>query len=269
VTLATNDFLAHYGVKGMKWGVRKNDPYASTESRSLRKESTRKAQAFSDSVMAKRYATLKMSEREYKSLSTGKEFIQKGDYLRRTTKDPRQSLPKETFASRTLNDAKTYNAILAGPSGAKKYKTPVYELDIKAVKKLAGPSEKERVDIFMDVLSKPKVQLPDGTTMTGKDYLTKRYAPELREMSTKQAGLEFYRKFTWLNYETNNPLTRAYNDEVKSRGYDFMTDDNNKDYLTKKPAILLNTKSDTVDVVGIRRLTADEINKAQRELTPP
>lgn len=261
-------YLAHFGVKGMRWGVRKSDPHDSTESQGLRSESARNANEFSTRAIEKRYSTTRMSEDEYATLSRGKEFIEKGDLLLRTTKNPATVLAGQTFVSRTLGDAKVYNAILAGGAGKITY-TPTYELEARAVKKLAGPSEKERVDIFVDVLSKPSIRLPHtGETMTGKAYLEKYYAPEIREMSAKQAGLEMYRKFTWLNYETDNPLTQAYTNTVRSKGYDFMTDDNNKGYLTQKPAILLKADS-SMQVTKVRRLTSDEINQAQRELVAP
>lgn len=64
----TDDFLAHYGVKGMKWGRRKSD---SAESKSLKETRTKSASELSNKELQDAVNRMNL-EKQYSSLSGGR-----------------------------------------------------------------------------------------------------------------------------------------------------------------------------------------------------
>lgn len=279
-TSNVDDFLEHFGVKGMKWGVTKRSGSATgaydkaTEKRKVRKESKERLQERTKSVRSYRKEQKGgITQEQYDKMSTGKEYLERGTTMRRIVKNPDVVLKGQTYVSHLLEDATVYRATLPAigegltiKGGRDKYRTN-YEVELKTVKRLSGPSEKERLDIFIDLIDRKDVRVPgkEGTT-TGRELLkTLGYGKEMDSLSKQDAGFKAYQKFNKYAGDKNSDLNSVYFNEVSSRGYNMLSDDNDKVFFSKSPVILL-TPENTVKVDSVRKLSSDDINKAQREL---
>ena len=271
-----NDFLAHYGVPGMKWGKRNSAPKdRSTESRDMRKQSARNLQGHIWEKTKDEEIFRQMTKDEHSKLTTGREYVAKNTTLKRITTNPDGILKGKTYVSMLPEDSAFYRAALPaiGPqikgragAGLKRYKTENYELEIKVVKKLTSPSEKERFDAFVEILNERSVVVGKKEPVTGREYLKKAgYGPMFdKKFDTQEFGMKTWHDFVALQGE-DNPINTAYFNKVRSKGFNALPDDYDRGKLTKAPLILLDPEG-TVKVTQVRKLTTDEINKAQREL---
>lgn len=264
--------LVHYGVKGMKWGVRKEDRTYSTESKAERKASKKALAELSGDVGIKRLVARPFTKEDYDKLDKGKQFFEKGSTFRRVSSNSAETLSGRKYVSHLPEDSALYRAMLPANDriifnfgGRKSYKRG-YEIEYKTVQKLSAPSEKERVDTFIELMSQPTVQLPGSNkAITGREYLARAgYAAELKKLSDQEAGLRFYKDFNTTAW-TDEPINAAYFNSIKDKGYNAIIDDNDRGYVSKAPMILLDPEG-TVSVKSVRKLTADEINQEQRRL---
>lgn len=262
-----DDFLAHYGVKGMKWGVRKEHhrEYKEVASR----DTTNMVKRAGSTVQMTRYfakgrnlkGQQKYTEDWYNSLSDGKEFIKKGATLNRVVRgvDDR-ALSGRLYVSSLKSDNEMYKAVIPAVQkklafGQKKYHS-VYQVELETKRRLSMPSEKERVDAFIETIQ----------TKPGREWMKKNgYRKEIDELNAKEMGLKAYKKFNKYAGDQNSKMNDAYFNRLKSRGYEALIDDNDAGIWSKKPMILLSPSS-TVKVKSVRQLTADEINQAQRNV---
>lgn len=263
-----DDFLAHYGVKGMKWGVRKEHyrSYSDDGSRSSRRLSATRYQAKVN--MGRYYITgatlkkqIKFDDEWYNNLSTGKEYIRKGTTLKRVVRGvDENALSGRLYVAKNKHDAEMYKATIPyiqsrGKAGSHKYHT-VYQMEMKTKRKLSMPSEKERVDTFIEQLNTPG----------GKQWLRDNgYKKEIDELNAKQVGLRYYQHFN--KYAGNQAV--KFNDQyfnaIKKKGYNAILDDNDAGIWSREPTILLSPKGD-VKITKVRQLEADEINQAQKNV---
>ena len=139
-----------------------------------------------------------------------------------------------------------------GAAGKRQYHS-VYQVSLETKKRLSMPSEKERVDTFIETLQ----------TKSGRQWLKDNgYKGQIDELNAKEVGLKYYKKFN--KYAGNQAVkfNDTYFNAVKSKGYDAILDDNDAGVWSKEPTILLSPKN-TVKVTKVRQLSADEINQAQ------
>ncbi|QJD49595.1 hypothetical protein HWD32_gp17 [Gordonia phage Secretariat] len=264
---SVSSFLAHHGVKGMKWGVRKDQHRSYSEKASTTTEGMVKRAG--SSVQMTRYfaggGKLKKqqnyNEEWYDKLEGGKEYIQKGDVLNRIVRgvDDR-ALSGRLYVSTLESDNEMYKAVIPAVQkkfafGQKEYHS-VYQVELEAKKKMAMPSQKVRVDTFIET-----IQTPEGRKWMKESG----YKDEITELNAKEIGLKAYKKFNKVAGNQELAVTDVYFNKVKSKGYDAILDDNDAGIWSKKPMILLSAQS-TVKVKDVRQLSADEINKAQRNV---
>jgi hypothetical protein len=274
-----DDFLAHYGVMGMKWGKHKAPKDKSTESRALRKESARNLQNYIWEKTKDEPLFQTMSKEDYAKLSTGREYVAKNTTLRRATTNPTAVAKGATYVSRLPEDSAFYRAALPaiGPqnigrtgAGLKRYKDDYHEVEMKVVKKLASPSEKERFDTFVEILNEPAIMAGKKGPMTGREFLKKNgYGPMFdKKLDTQEFGMQTWHNFVAQQGNQDSPINSAYFNKIREKGFNAIPDDYDRGKLTKAPMILLDPEG-TIKVTSVRRLTADEINKTQRELEVP
>lgn len=266
--MINNNSLTHYGVKGMKWGIRKEHyrAYSAKGSRSEKREARVRMEAKINMgryyVSGRKLKTqVKFDEEWYNSLSTGKEYIRKGHTLKRVVRGvDENALSGRLYVAKNKKDAEMYRATIPyiqakGKAGARTYHT-VYQMEMKTKRKLSMPSQKERVDAFIDQLNTPG----------GKKWLSDNgYKGEIDELNKKEIGLRYYQRFN--KYAGNQAVkfNDQYFNEIKRRGYDALIDDNDAGIWSREPTILLSPKG-TVTVTNVRQLTAEEINSAQKNV---
>jgi hypothetical protein len=270
-------FLEHHGVKGMHWGVRREKE--TSEHRQYRKTTVKGYRKETNEAVYRRvqrvYGDSTISKEAYNKLSDKDVRYREGHTLSRVTKDPELDKSKKAiFVSTNQKDAIRYRSVLADQnkpikqlflSGNHKY-DGFQETTFKASEALVGPSEKARVDAFVKLLDSPTVKLANGKTITGKQYLKRAgLAPDIKRLDSQRAGLKYYN--TFLQYQwKDTPINSAYFDSLRSQGYNFVTDDNDRTVLTKDPIIILNP-SGSVKQMKVRTLTTDDILKAQGKYT--
>ena len=267
------DFLAHYGVKGMRWGIRKETVRSKIQDRKVRKATEKRFREYSFKTVQDRRAGKRLTALDYANLSTVTEIVNRGDELRRITRNSSSELPARAYVSTIMDDSIKYRAILPmrGDPTKRQRKNygEQYEIVMEASKKLKSPSAKERVDAFIELLDEPRIQTKDGSSITGREYLEKAgYGKDLKKLSSQEAGLRFYSDFNAKAGDANSPINSAYFNKIAEKGYNFVVDDNDLGFISKKPMILLDAKG-TVKVKDISPLTAEQINKAQIEVFGP
>jgi DUF971 family protein len=265
--------LKHYGKLGMHWGVRNAD--RSTESRSDRKASSAALSAYMYKMVKDEPMYIHMTETEYKALSRKGETFAKNTTIRRISMGPSAQVSGALFASRLMEDSAYYRAAfpaigpLAGKKGGGKklYKKPSYEIEYSTVAKLSSPSEKVRVDTYLKILDTPSVKLAGkNAPISGRQYLENQgYSPKFKQYDSKELGLKTWASFVRTQGNRSDPLVLAYFDSLRTKGYNALPDDQDRRLVTKAPLILLDPEH-TLKVGSVRKLTTNEINKAQRQL---
>lgn len=259
--------LAHYGVKGMKWGVRKDQyrTHSDKASRATQSGITRvRSAATMGRYMAKGSkvsAKRKYTEEWYDSLSTGREYVNKSTTLNRVVRAVNQdTLNGRLYVSHLKSDSEMYKGTIPGVQklgkyGSKNYHS-VYQVSMELKRGLTMPSPKTRVDSFINLLS----------SREGKEWLSKNgYKGEVDEYNKKLVGLAYYKKFNKYAGDQSSKFNDAYFNSIKKQGYNALTDDNDAGIWSKKPVILLSAKQD-VKIKSVKQLSADDINNAQRNV---
>lgn len=233
--------ITHHGVKGMKWGVRKE---RNTGSRRGQKSYERAANRKLDTLAAQAKTSRVLSKRDYSSLDNKSVNLGSKFYRMSSGSDLHAS---EVYASNNQKDRDTYKASLRA------HRTTTMlpmELTVSSAKDLISPGKKERVDIFIGTLNQ-KVDIGGGNKKTvGDVYRTN--MPQHRALNNFDLGLAVYDHFSQTQiYRT--PIHTPYFDEVKKRGYSAVIDDADARWLSDTPAIIFkdaaNLKVDKVHTV--------------------
>jgi hypothetical protein len=257
-------WLVHYGIVGMKWGIRKKEtPEAKAARKAERKLHNKELSEVLDRRMKKSFGK-GMTEDEYQRLSDkGREFA-KGTELRRIVSGKNKDAI-DRYVSTNQQDFYNYRIGLGRKFLGMGER---HEVTLKAMKKLSSPSAKERVDAFVDLMDKPSIILANGKTTTGRELLKKNgYGRDARKLDSQRLGLKYYNDFLSNQY-LNSPINTAYFKEISRRGYNSLIDDNDAGVLAREPLILLNPRGD-VKRMSIKPLTSDDIKEAERYFRAP
>ena len=241
-------FLAHYGIKGMRWGVRK-------------KEAQKQADIYRQGI-AKRASERQgpISSKEYAQLSTQKQTLaKKGDTLYRVSGEKKESLRGKTYVTSNIRDNDVYVALLAAKG---KNELKKYQMTLKVHEDLVSPSKRERVDTFIETLDKD-IYVPQlRRTVKGRDFLATDAIS--RAQSSKELGLKFYNQFVQ-SQVMNTPLHSAYFESIKSRGYNALFDDADANIVTTMPAIVFDPEY-RISTVSTTRLNEVDVVEARERL---
>lgn len=252
----------------MRWGVKK-DQYRSYKDKNATRATESKIKRLGSDVNMLRYFTkgaklkrdVNFNDDWYNNLDTGKQYLKKGALLTRVTRGvDDKALAGRLYVATRKDDANMYRATIPyvqkkGASGKKSYHS-VYQVELETKRRLAMPSAKERVDVFIETLQRPD----------GKKWLKDNgYKGEIDELNAKEVGLKYYQKFNKQAGSQTTKFNDTYFNEIKNRGYKALIDDNDADIWSKEPTIILSPKGD-VRIKNVRQLSADEINRAQRKV---
>lgn len=263
--------LEHFGVKGMKWGVHRTKE--TSEEKAFRKEAQsafrEKAKPVTEVRLEQLFGDSKITKEQYNKLSTKAVVIKKGTTVRRLTRDPNDvGGGSHAYVSTNRKDATTYRAVLPAEKflglRRKKYEGN-YELTLKTTKQLHAPSEKERVDAFIQLMDTKSIKLKGGRTITGREHLKRMgYAPQLKRVDSMTLGLNFYNDFVHTQGMRELAVNSAYFELLRSKGYNALHDDQDRNIISKDPLIILDPKGNLKNV-GIKQLSTHDVLKAQRD----
>lgn len=273
--------LYHYGVKGMKWGVRRyqnKDGSLTPEGKerlsddtASRKRKIAKRVAIGAAAVAVTlavaggvYAYKKksyLSSIDMKSVKRGKyvvdnlsddTVIPKGSKIFRTS--THKTLRSElAYASLSRDDKNRYITRMGKMYSGKK----LYQMKLKTLTDVKIPSERKQFDMFVDMLtndekfSKTLAHNPYGDT------------PKLfgnRKAAESWASEHHYENFITRaidlgsSYDKDNVLSR-YADYVKRHGYHGLIDVNDVGTTAKKPVMIFDT-DDNLAVESARKLNS-------------
>ena len=211
-----NDELKHFGVKGMKWGIRRYED--------------------------KTGHLTSAGKKRYKDYGDGRIEIEKGAELQRLVgNNNKQSLDGMTYASFTKHDNNKYVKVLSGITGGRNTK-----LTLTAKTTLKSPSTKEASSIFFLFLK----DNPELNDIYGESFfrMGQKYTKaELDNLINGTAGKKYKDDYTFANSslmfdeDGMDKVRNAYFKNLKDAGYNMLRDEN--DIATgyaKSPVILLD-----------------------------
>ena len=288
--LTSNGELYHYGVKGMKWGVRRyqnkdgsltnagkkryskeSTSDVDTDDRDARRKKIAKRVAIGAAVVGVTLAVAGgiylhkknsyLSSINTKSIQRGKYTV---DHLSKDTVIPKGSSIFRTSTHSTLRNELTYASLTRDDKNryitrmGKMYSgQKLYQMKLKTAADVKIPSEKKQFDMFVDLLtndesfSKKLAHNPYGET------------PKLfgnRKAAEEWAGRHHYENFITrainlgTEYDRDGTLAR-YADHVKRSGYQGLIDVNDIGTTSKKPVIIFDT-DDNLLVESASKLNA-------------
>ena len=214
--------LAHHGVLGMKWGVRKV----------VDQSSGRKAIDY----------------------TTEGFVIKKGSEMQRISGVMNEINKGSGYASFLEEDAKVYRDIgkVFSKVGFKQF-----DMTLKVKKDLVSPSQKERVNVFLKKMEDPKFA-KEFKSQQRKMFMLNLYNPNDVKMSLKykELSLKKAKAYRMLNsaISGNKSLRKQYLDEFKKLHYDFILDEADSSNKQSTAPIIFLERSTSFAVVKVDEL---------------
>ena len=231
-----NNELYHYGIKGMKWGVRK---------------------------------------KYYKSHMDNDRVLKKGTTIQNISKNEKRDLTRNTpvYGSHTENDKNAYSGYYANNITAWGDKAIKNTIELTQDVKIA--SQKVAVETFMDMYKKDPVGVSKSISNAYADLDWFHGIPKIRDYNAERISKKFSKKgedwvkqkgylmFNQSMMAENNKARNEYYKILLEKGYNAISDINDvqSGYNTEDPLIFINPKQ-TLKNVESRELTFDEIKLA-------
>jgi len=200
-----DDVLQHFGVKGMKWGIRKKDDSKGRQS--------------------------KLDDTDI--------VIKKGTDIHRLV--PEKWLEKEkglkghAYASYKPEDVQQYRDFAKLFGGGANY----VDMNFKVTKDMVSPSAKKRVDEFVKLMdSDPKAR--DAMIKATRNPLTFMPKKHLDKLDNPKTAEKAYRKFAYL-LVSKRDLRDPYFKNLEKKGYSMVLDDGDiQGGISKAPIIVFD-----------------------------
>lgn len=218
--------MYHYGVKGMKWGVRKDRGYS------------------------------------YK-VNNGRLTIKKGSNLHRITARPDESNSGYLYAAFTPKDVKHYQKSMSSylTSISESHTTKVYDMSLKVKKDLVAPSEKEKVDTFLELMKDKKIY--DEVLKSYENRVIESDHEQFRFVTLsnnlKKSGMppeicDCYAAFSMGLYNSEK-LRSSFFSKLKDQGFDMVVDTEDK-YIEAEAPIIVFNRSEATKKLSVSELPA-------------
>jgi hypothetical protein len=194
-----------------------------------------------------------------------------GHIFKRVSTDKEEILRKQIYATYKDVDNDRYQAVLPkfwNQWGIGSEAKGGYVVSIKAKEAIVSPSQKDRVKAFIELMDEPVkgktksawgTESADEVTKSGKEWLVGK-----SNMSSEDAALAMYRNFS-LGLVNKTPLSDAYFDKLKSKGFNAIIDDNDSGKLSDSPMLIFDT-SKSMERLGATPLTQENINAARQRI---
>lgn len=252
-----NNELIHWGIKGMKWGVRRYQ----NKNGSLTPAGKKR---YSPNDLGRTPVQKGVSVK-----SDGSITISKGVSLQRLVRDDSRPLKDLTYASVLEYDNAKYVKYIGGKGifGGGRDKI----LSIKANEDLKAPSVDEASKIMVDILStNPEFRKKFRNTFNDEPVSDK----ELKKMQADPTGADAKAWYDELNvsmtfssnFDPSAPyIQKTFSEALQKKGYNMLRDENDfQNKVAKAPVIILNPEK-TLTVVSSTKIT-DELRGASKEV---
>lgn len=234
-------FLAHHGIKGQRWGVRREDPSGTDNS-------------FNNSgvVMGR----------------DGSITVKKGASLQRLTRSSGQSLPMKdlTFASLNEYDNARYIKVIGGKGFLGGGRDQI--LSIQATKPIKAPSVEEATRIHSELMLSNATFRKKNTNVLGVEIQPKELE-RIRNSPTGRTAQAWYHqtnvKMTFdKDYDPDAPyVQKVVREEMLKRGFNALRDENDVSSKIAKAPIIIFNPQDSLRVVSTTQIT-DSLRKANK-----
>ena len=210
-----NAVIIHHGIKGQKWGVRRfqNEDGSLTNAGEKRYGQSNKRPTLGDRIARKRSI--------YGKLSDEKEIWGKGTVTNRVTSDAKADAKKNgyTYVSKG-DDWKLYYEF---GFGNQLMQRPVKD-------KLVSPSEKERIDIFIDMAKdKRMADIMAGELAKGRLVFKSKSKAQKDIARISERSVTRTNRAELSDMLYNSKIVREeYFKRVKDRGYNAIADDSDR-----------------------------------------
>lgn len=239
------DFLEHYGIKGMRWGIRRQDP--------------------SGGGPAPNVGAPGVTARADGSIS-----IEKGASLQRLVRSNGKSMPMKglTYASMLEYDNARYIKTIGGKGFLGGGRDQI--LGLTATKKIEAPSRDEATRMVSEMMLKNPEFRKRNTILFGGPISDR----ELERIRQDPVGKDARTLYEMTNtkmtlsgdFDPDAPyVQKALREEVLSRGYNALRDENDaggRNPLAKAPIIIFNPE-DSLKVTTVTTIT-DDLRKANK-----
>lgn len=233
------DSLAHYGVKGMRWGVRKSD------------------------VPAPNVGTKGVTVRADGSIS-----VEKGSSLQRLVRSNGKSLPMKdlTYASLTEYDNAKYIKTIGGKGFFGGGRDQI--LGITALEKIEAPSKTDATKMVSELMVNNADFRKKNTNMLGESISAKELKDLIEDPSGKTATAWYEmtnQKMTFgKDFDPDAPyVQRVFKQTLESKGYNAVRDENDVSAGIAKAPVIIFSPEKVLKVTSITDIT-DEIRSANK-----
>ena len=199
-----NEHLAHHGIKGQKWGVRRFQ----NKNGSLTSDGKKRYAEYDPVVLAKKGETVNhVSDAPLKTFRKGKSI----------------------YVSKGKKDLDNYLLTMAMSSDNKD--GSIYNTKISVLNDLVSPSEKARVREFVDLYGDNKVVMAKDLAKAKKEssFIELRSEETLTRKYQKADPEKVYKVFA-KTLNANESGKTAYFEHLKKKGYNAWVDDNDVKY---------------------------------------
>ena len=244
--LLSKDHLAHHGIKGQKWGVRRGPPYPIEDTVLQKGTRLNSVSIYNDSEKYRNFASRRLF-----------------------TYNPDDSWDSKIYKGPFGKLLLQYKYPILGMLNQ-----PIYEHAFETVKDLKMPTSKERIDEFISLYGKHKLRTVKDLKSVQDIY--REYNGDqshisnlnLKKLKTDQDWKEAYELFGHVLENARAYKSARWYVEAMSKKYDAMVDDNNVNIYNRAhdPIVVFRANENLRTIRDAQMVTLQEIEKNYEDI---